>query len=444
MIPETRYARLGDLHLAYQLVGEGPPDILPLLHWIGDVEGQWEIPPLRGLLEGLASFGRVISFDKRGTGLSDPVPTSGLPILEAWTDDAIGVLDAVGSSKAVVIGNIGGGLIATTLAATHPDRVSSLVLVDCFARSIVAPDFPIGDARAVIDQEVETTEARAGEGVLLDLLGPSLAGDPVLRRAWSRFERHAASPGSMKAIVRFINESDVRLVLPAIRVPTLVIHRAGGRRFGAAHGRYLAEHIPNARYVELPGDDKVIWAGDAETILAEIQDFVTGVRPAPTATRVLATILFTDIVGSTRLAAEMGDTRWRGLLEEHNRVARRELARFGGREIKTTGDGILATFDGPARAVRCAGAIGDEVRQLGLELRAGLHTGEIEVQGDDVAGLAVHIAARISALAAAGEILVSSTVRDLVVGSGLEFDDRGTQELKGVPGEWRVWAVRAR
>ena len=441
MLPETRYVRLGDLHLAYQLIGEGPPDILPLLQWIGDVEGQWDVPPLAAFLERLASFGRVIAFDKRGTGLSDPVSTAELPILEAWTDDAVGVLDAAGSQKAVVIGNIGGGLIATTLAATHPDRVSSLVLVDCFARSIVAPDFPIGDAPAVVDDEVEMSEAHAGQGVLLDLLGPSLAADPVLRRTWSRFERHAASPGSFKAIVRFINEGDVREVLPAIRVPTLVIHRAGGRRFGGAHGRYLADHIPNARYVELPGDDKVIWAGDVDSILAEIQDFVTGVRPAPTPTRVLATVLFTDIVGSTRLAAEIGDLRWRALLDEHNRIARHQLARFGGREIKSVGDGILATFDGPARAVRCAAAIADEEAALGLDLRAGLHTGEIELQGDDVAGLAGHIAARISALAGAREILVSSTVRDLVVGSGLEFDDHGTQELKGVPGEWRVFAV---
>jgi class 3 adenylate cyclase len=439
---ETRYARLGDLHLAYQVLGEGPPDILPLLYWIGDVEAQWDVPPLAAFLERLASFGRVITFDKRGTGLSDPVSTSELPILEAWTDDAIGVLDSAGSRKSVVIGNIGGGLIATTLAATHPDRVSSLVLVDCFARSSVAPDFPIGDVPAVIDDEVDMTEARAGQGVLLDLLAPSLADDPILRRAWSRFERHAVSPGAFKAIVRFINQGDVREVLPAIRVPTLVIHRAGGRRFGAAHGRYLAEHIPNARYVELPGDDKLIWAGDAEAILDEIQDFVTGVRPAPASTRVLATVLFTDIVGSTKLAAEMGDVRWRTLLDEHNRVARHEISRFGGREIKTVGDGILATFDGPARAVRCAAGIRDGERELDLEVRAGLHTGEIELQGDDVAGLAVHIGARIAALAGPGEILVSSTVHDLVVGSGLAFEDRGRHELKGVPDDWQLFAVR--
>jgi class 3 adenylate cyclase len=320
--------------------------------------------------------------------------------------------------------------------------VASLILVDCFARSLVAPDYPIGDAPAVLNAEVETAEAHAGQGLLLDLLAPSLAGDAILRRAVSRFERHAMSPGTFKAIVRFINQGDVRDVLPAIRVPTLVIHRAGGRRFGAAHGRYLAEHIPNARYLELPGDDKLIWAGDAEAILDEIQDFVTGIRPAPTATRVLATVLFTDIVGSTRLAAEMGDAPWRALLDEHNRVARRAIERFGGREIKTVGDGLLATFDGPARAVRCAAAIRDGERELGIEVRAGLHTGEIELQGDDVAGLAVHIGARIAALAGPSDIIVSSTVHDLVVGSGLVFEDRGPHEFKGVPGEWRLFAVR--
>jgi class 3 adenylate cyclase len=275
---------------------------------------------------------------------------------------------------------------------------------------------------------------------MLDMFAPSLADDPVLRRAWSRYERQAASPGSLKAVVQFISEGDVRNVLPAIRVPTLVIQRAEGP-FQAPHGRYLAEHIAGARYLELPGADKFIWAGDTEAILAEIQDFVTGVRPTATPNRVLATVLFTDIVASTRLAAEMGDDRWRELLAEHFRVARRQLERFGGKEIKTVGDGILATFDGPARAVRSAAAIRDGVRDLGLGMRAGLHTGEVELAVDDIAGLAVHIGARISALANEGEILVSSTVRDLVVGSGLEFEDRGSHELKGVPGEWRIFAV---
>lgn len=440
MIPETRYVRVGDLHLAYQVLGKGPPDILPLDYWVSHVEAQWDAPPLAALRERFASFGRVIMFDKRGSGLSDPVPTLELPLLETWMDDAIAVLDAARSRTAVIIGNIGGGLLAMTLAAAHPERVSSLILVDSFARAQRRADFPIGETPEFFANAIDEVESGAGRGVLLDLFAPSLADDPVVRRAWSRYERQATSPGSLKAVIRYIGEGDVRNVLSAIRVPTLVIQRAGGR-FPAPQGRYLVERIQGARYLELPGADKFIWAGDTEAILAEIQDFVTGVRPSPTANRVLATVLFTDIVASTRLAAEMGDDRWRELLAEHFLVARRQLDRFGGREVKTVGDGIVATFDGPARAIRSAASIREEGRALGLGLRAGLHTGEIEIQGDDIAGLAVHIGARISAMANEGEILVSSTVRDLVAGSGLVFDDRGSHELKGVPGEWRIFAA---
>ena len=288
---------------------------------------------------------------------------------------------------------------------------------------------------------LDEAEDSSGRGIQIDLFAPSVAKDERLRRAWSRYERQSASPGSTKAIVRLIYESDVRGVLPAIRVPTLVVHRAEATGFRVEHGRYLAQHIAGARYVELPGVDNLIWAGDQHAIVAEIQDFITGVRPAPEPHRVLATVLFTDIVESTRLAAELGDERWHAVLAEHHRVARRQLERFGGHEVKTVGDGILATFDGPARAVRCAVAIRDGVREFGLELRAGVHTGEIEVQPDDIGGLGVHIGARVSALAAGGEVLVSSTVKDLVVGSGLGFEDRGTHVLKGVPGEWRLFAV---
>jgi class 3 adenylate cyclase len=442
MTPETRYARLGDLHLAYQVLGSGPPDILLLDQWFSHMEAQWDVSPLATFRERLASFGRLIMFDKRGTGLSDPVPTSALPTVEAWMDDVPAVLDAVGSERAHLITNIGGGIMAMTFAAAHPERVLSLILVDCFARFQVAPDFPIGAPAEAVPEALAQAEADTGRGVMIDLFAPSLAGDDRLRRAWSRYERQAASPGSTVAIVRLIYESDVRSVLSAIRLPTLVIHRKDARAFRVEHGRYLAEHIEGAKYVELPGIDNLIWAGDQDAIVAEIQDFVTGVRPAPAPHRVLATVLFTDIVGSTRLAAELGDERWHALLGEHNRVARAQLERFGGNEVKTVGDGFLATFDGPARAIRCALAIRDGLGELGLEIRAGLHTGEIEVQSDDIAGLAVHIGARISGLAQGGEVLVSSTVRDLVVGSGLAFEDRGSHELKGVPGEWRVLAVR--
>jgi class 3 adenylate cyclase len=366
-------------------------------------------------------------------------PSHGLPISRYAPDST--VLDAVESEQAVVITNLGGGIMATTFAAAHPERVSHLILVDCFARFTAAPDFPIGAAPEVVDQVLEDANASMGRGLMIDFFAPSVAGDANLRRAWARYERQAASPGSTIATVRMLYASDVRGILPTIHVPTLVIHRADAREFPAAHGRYLAANIPGAKYVELPGIDNLIWAGDQDAILDEIQDFVTGVRPTPTTHRILATVLFTDIVGSTRVAAEMGDGRWQHLLDDHYRVVRRQLDRYGGREVKTVGDGVLATFDGPARAVRCAAAIRDGVAELGLEMRAGLHTGEIEVEPDDIAGLAVHIGARISALAGAGEVLVSSTVKDLVVGSGLEFAERGTHELKGVPGEWRLYAV---
>jgi class 3 adenylate cyclase len=441
MVPETRYARLGDLHLAYQVLGEGPPDILLLDQWFGHVDAQWDVPPLAELRERLASFGRLIMFDKRGTGLSDPIPTSSLPTLEELMADIPAVLETVGSERAVMIANIGGGIMAIPYAAAHPERVSSLILVDCFARFTEAPDFPIGAPMDAVGPALEIAEQETGRGVMVDLFAPSIANDERLRRAWARYERSAVSPGSTKAIVRLIYTSDVRDMLPAIRVPTLVIHRRDAVGFRVEHGRYIAGQIPGARYVELPGPDNLIWAGDLEAMVAEIQAFVTGVRPAPEPRRVLATVLFTDIVRSTERAAELGDVRWQGLLAEHHRIVRQRLDRFGGSEVNVVGDGFLATFDGPARAVRCAAAIRDGVREAGLEIRAGLHVGEIEVLPDDIAGLAVHLGARVAALAAPGEILVSSTVKDLVVGSGLEFEDRGSHVLKGVPGEWHLFAV---
>ena len=441
MTPETRYARLGDLHLAYQVVGTGPPDILLVDQWFGHVEAQWDVAPLAAFRERLASFGRLIMFDRRGTGLSDPIPTSSLPTLEEFVADIPVVLDAVDSTSAAVIANIGGGFLALPFAAAHPERVSSLTLVDCFARFLTAPDFPIGAPPEALTEALERSDRDVGTGVVLDLFAPSVAHDDRLRRAWSRYERQSASPGSVIAIVRLIYESDMRGILPAVAVPTLVIHRSEAQGFRVEHGRYLAEHIAGATYVELPGIDNLIWAGDQDAILAEIQAFVTGVRPAPEPTRVLATVLFTDIVGSTRLAAEMGDTRWNALLGEHYQVTRKQLERYAGHEVKTVGDGILATFDGPARAIRCAAAIRDAVAELGLTIRAGLHAGEIEIRSDDIAGLAVHIGARISALAEGGEILVSGTVKDLVVGSGMSFEDRGRHALKGAPGEWQVYAL---
>jgi class 3 adenylate cyclase len=380
-------------------------------------------------------------FDKRGTGLSDPVSTTSLPTIDEWMEDLSIVLDEVGSERAALITNIGGGLMTLAFAAAHPERTSHLVLVDCFARFLAAPDFPIGAPPEALDRALAEADASSGRGSMIDLFAPSLAGDTRLRGAWSRYERQAASPGSTVAIVRLIYESDLRAALPAIHVPTLVIHRTQASGFGIEHGRYLASWIEGAVLVELPGIDNLIWAGDQDRTVGEIQTFLTGVRPVPEPDRVLATVLFTDIVGSTGLAAQLGDARWQVLLEEHHRAARRLLERFGGREVKTTGDGFLATFDGPARAVRCAIALRDGVRELDLEIRAGLHTGEIEVQPDDISGLAVHIGSRIAGSAGAGEVLVSGTVKDLVVGSGITFEDRGLHVLKGVPGEWRVFAA---
>ena len=443
MAPETRYARRGDLHLAYQVLGQGPLDLLLVDQWFSHMEAQWDVEPMATFRERLATFGRLIMFDKRGTGLSDPVSTAALPTIDEWMDDVTIVLDEVGSDRAALITNIGGGLMAMAYAAAHPERVSHLVLVDCFARFLDAPDFPIGAPSEAIEPALDQADEGAGRGIMIDLFAPSLAGDARLRQTWSRYERQAASPGTTRAIVRLLYESDLRPVLPAIRVPTLVIHRTQATGFAVEHGRYLASHIPGATLVELPGVDNLIWAGDQDAMVAEIQGFITGVRPLPQPDRVLATILFTDIVGSTRLASELGDAAWRRVLSEHDRTAREVLARHGGRWVKTTGDGVVATFDAPLRAVRCALALGDALRTLGLEIRAGLHVGEIELHGDDIAGLAVHIAARIEAVASPGEVLVSRTLPDLVVGSGVRFVERGTHALKGVPGDWQLYAVES-
>jgi class 3 adenylate cyclase len=443
MAPETRYARRGDIHLAYQVLGQGPPDLLLVDQWFSHMEAQWDVEPMATFRERMATFGRLIMFDKRGTGLSDPVSTTALPTIDEWMDDVSVVLDEVGSDRAALITNIGGGLMAMAYAAAQPQRVSHLVLVDCFARFLEAPDFPIGAPPEAVGPALVQADEGTGRGIMIDLFAPSLAGDARIRQTWSRYERQAVSPGGAVAIVRLLYGSDLRPVLPTIRVPTLVIHRTQATGFAVEHGRYLASHIPGATLVELPGVDNLIWAGDQDAMVAEIQGFITGVRPLPQPDRVLATILFTDIVGSTRLASELGDAAWRRVLSEHDRTAREVLARHGGRWVKTTGDGVVATFDAPLRAVRCALALGDALRTLGLEIRAGLHVGEIELHGDDIAGLAVHIAARIEAVAASGEVLVSRTLPDLVVGSGVRFVERGTHALKGVPGVWQLYAVES-
>ncbi len=436
-IPATRYAKSGDVNIAYQVVGEGPLDLVLVPGFASHVEHAWEDPSLARFLRRLASFSRLILFDKRGTGLSDRVSVTELPTLEQRMDDVRAVMDAVGAEQAALLGVSEGGPMSTLFAATYPERTTALVAYGAFAGRVGLPPSP-----EQVQPFLDAIERNWGQGFGIGLFAPSMANDESCRQWWARYERLALSPGAAVALVRMNMEIDTRHVLPAIRVPTLVLHRAGDRMVSVEQGRYLAEHISKAKYVELPGDDHAPWIGDQDAILDEIEEFLTGVRHGPDPDRVLATVLFTDIVGSTQRAVELGDRRWRDLLDGYYGVAHKELGRFRGREVKTTGDGFLATFDGPARGIRCACAIGDGARQLGIDSRAGLHTGECEVMGEDVGGIAVHIGARVAAEAGAGEVLVSSTVKDLVAGSGISFQDRGIHALKGVPGDWRLFAVQ--
>jgi len=437
--PKTRYAKSGDVHIAYQVVGDGRLDLVYAPPWIGNMELIWEEPSCARFLKRLASFSRLILFDKRGTGSSDRAVE--IPILEQQIDDLISVMDSVGSERAALLGASEGGSLCTLFAATHPERTSALILCGAVATTRWSPETPWALTRETFETWIQTVGREWGGPLAIELFAPSVAHDQRFRDWWARLLRLAASPATAIALLRMLDDIDVRPVLPTIRVPTLVLHCTGDRAVNVENGRYLGRHIPNAKYVELPGADHFPYVGDTEAILAEIEEFLTGARHAPEADRVLATVLFTDIVGSTTHAAGIGDQRWRDLLGSYQALVRRELARSRGREVKTLGDGFLATFDGPARAIRCACAIRDSVRPLGIEIRAGLHTGECELMDDDVGGIAVHIGARVAASAAPGEVLVSSTVKDLVAGSGLRFADRGTHHLHGVPGEWRLFAV---
>ena len=441
MNPDVQYARLRDAHIAYQVVGSGELDLVYVGEFWHSIEAQWDEPRFEAFLRRLASFSRLICFDQRGTGLSDPVSLAELPALEQWMDDVATVLDSVGSKHAALLGSGGGGMIGILFAASHPDRTHALVLLNSYARLSRAPDYPWGTSSGFEEGVIAELRNSWGRGALAEVMAPSAAGDAGFRSWLGRYQRLGSSPGEVIAFRRMLEQVDVRQVLPSVRVPTLVIHRRDNRLVEVGHGRYLAEQIPGARYVEVPGGDYLPFLGDAGLIVDEIEEFLIGSRRRRDADRVLATVLFTDIVGSTERAAALGDRRWRELLEVHDTVVRRELALFGGREIDTTGDGFLATFDGPGRAIRCARSIARAVRQLGLEVRAGLHTGEIEVIGSRIAGIAVHIAARVAALAGPGEVLVTSTVRDLVIGSGFDLEDRGTRGLKGVPGEWRLFSL---
>lgn len=430
------------MNIAYQIVGSGPIDLVFVPGWVSQVEAVWEEPTHEAFLRRLAGFSRLILFDKRGTGLSDRVSVDRLPTLEDRMDDVRAVMDAAGSERAALCGVSEGGVMCALFAATYPQRTTALVLYGTYARRLWAPDYPWGPSESEREPYIADVERQWGGPAQLDILAPSAVDDPRLRDWFSRYLRVSASPGAAVALLRMNSKVDIRPILPTIRVPTLIIHRTGDLDIDVGGSRYMAEHIPGAKYVELPGNDHLWFVGDSEAILGEIEEFLTGVRQPDSFDRVLATVMFTDIANSTALAAEVGDRRWRSLLETHNSLIRRNLQLHHGEEVDTAGDGFLARFDGPARAIRCALAIVDSAAQLGLGVRAGIHTGECEVADGKLRGVAVHTAARVMAAARPGEVLVSRTVRDLVAGSRLAFIDRGQHELKGVPGEWQLFTAR--
>ena len=435
MQPETRYAKSGDVHIAYQVFGEGPLNLVFIPPFFSNVEVWWDQPDYTRALVRLGTYAKVLIFDKRGTGMSDRVAE--LPGMEQRMDDLRAVMDAVGMEQAALLGVSEGGSMAALFAATYPSRCRALVLIGAYAR--FSSFIPTEEELAGF---FKYTEQAWGSGASAHKFAPSRADDPDFQRWWGRHERTGASPAAAAALMRMNEQIDISNIVSTIRLPTLVIHRTGDKAVNVEGGRFLAENIPGARYLEFPGIDHVPFVGDnAPEIADAVEEFLTGSRPPVATDRVLATVLFTDIVGSTEKAVALGDSRWRDLLDSHHATIRRNLKRFRGNEVKSTGDGMLATFDGPARGVRCACAIAEEIRPLGINVRAGLHTGECEMIGDDVGGIAVHIGARVSALAGADEVLVSSTVKDLVAGSGLRFADRGSRSLKGIPGEWHIYAV---
>jgi class 3 adenylate cyclase/pimeloyl-ACP methyl ester carboxylesterase len=439
-IPETHYAKSGDTYIAYQVMGEGPFDLVFVSGFISHVELQMELPAFASFFGRLASFCRVIRFDKRGTGLSDRL--SAIPTLEERMDDVRAVMDAAGSTRAALLAFSQGGPMAIVFAATYPERTTALVLYGSYARGGWAPDYPWRPTDEQLELALKSQEQNWGQGSSVGSLSPSMAHDDEFRRFSGRLERASASPKAAETISRMACDTDVRHVLPTISLPTLVLHRTGDV-VKVENGRYLARHIKLAKYTEFRGVDHAPWIGDSTPILGEIEEFLTGGRRDSEADldRVLATVLFTDIVGSTARVVEVGDRVWNELLTQHHSLVREQLQRHRGREINTLGDGFVAAFDGPARAVRCGQAIAEGVKKLGIRIRAGVHTGECQVMGEDLGGIAVHIGARIGALAAADEVLVSSTVRDLVAGSGLRFEARGNHILKGVPGEWHLLAA---
>jgi class 3 adenylate cyclase len=434
MVPKTQYAKSGDVRIAYQVVGEGPFDLVFVPGFISNLDAAWEEPYRARVWTRLAAFARLIMFDKRGTGLSDR--TVGVPTLEERMDDVRAVMDAVGSQQAALFGISEGGAMSILFAATYPERTRALVLYGTyghFSSWVVPPD--------MIDAAMDRMEKNWGTGESLRLFAPSVASDETFKLSWARFERLGASPSAVVALMRMNSEIDVRPILPSIRVSTFIIHRQGDVRVNVEAGRFMARQIPNAKYLELPGSDHLLWTGETERVLDEVEEFLTGSRSAIDSDRVLATVLFTDIVNSTKRAETIGDRAWHDVLDRHNALVRREISRHRGHEVRTMGDGFLATFDGPARSIRCALAINEGVEALGRQVRAGLHTGEIEMADDDLSGIAVHIASRVATMAKPGQVLVSNTVRDLVAGSNIRFHDEGSHSLKGLTESVRLFAA---
>jgi len=439
MIPDIRYARNGDVSIAYQVLGNGPIDLVYVPPFVSNLELQWQEPQQARYLQRLAAFSRLVMFDKRGTGLSD---RTGIATLEERMDDVRAVMDAVSLERAAVFGTSEGGAMSLLFAATYPERVQALVLYGAYPRAVAAPDYPEGVSPEFAKERMEDLRTRWGQGITASVMAPErVADEPFLERQ-RRWERLSASPGAAVALYQMICEIDVRHLLSAVRVPTLILHREGDLTH-APGSRYLGRHLPGAKMVELPGNEYYPFFGDQDALLGEIEEFLTGTRSGPDVDRVLATVLFTDVVDGTRKAVELGDEKWRELLEVHHRLVREELRRFRGREIDTAGDGFLAAFDGPARAIRAAAAIVGRVSQLGIRVRVGVHTGECDVMDGKLSGVAVHTGARVASLAGPGEVLVSSTVKDLVAGSGLRFRERGVHELKGIPGAWQLYSVES-
>jgi len=443
MQPESRYALLGGARIAYQVFGEGPRDLVLAPGSFGNIDVIWEDPVVARLYRRIASFCRVIVFDRRGSGASDPVPLDALPTWESYVEDLEAVMDAAGSSRAAIMSGFDAGPMAALFAATKPERTTALILVNTSARWVVADDYPIGIPVEVARQIIEGIEAAWGSEGQAWTIVPSQAGSEQFRRWFAKFTRSMVSPTELRAYMQSALEADARSILPTIHVPTLVLHRTNLSMVPIEHGRYVAEHIPGAKFMEIPGADAAVPWERGDLIFGLIEEFLTGVQRRPELERVLTTVLFTDIVSSTERVRELGDSRWKELLDAHDEVARRGVEAFQGRLIETTGDSIRATFDGPGRGIRCAASLREELGRIGLDIRAGLHTGEVELREERIGGITVHVGARVMAAAGPGEILVSRTVRDLISGSAIQLEDRGSHVLKGVEGHWQLFAVSA-